>query len=182
MANVISAFRILLSATLIFFPAFSVPFYVLYLAAGLSDILYGAAARMTNTVSGLGEKLDTAADIAFFAACLAKLLPAIAIPVWLYIWTGLIALIKIINIASGYVTQKHFVALHTFANKAAGILLFALPLTFGFIDVRYSAIAVCAAATFAAVQEGHLIRTGAVKQTASNNTKNVSRRGYGEDT
>ena len=172
----------LLSAALIFFPAFSVPFYALYIAAGLSDMLDGAAARMTNTVSGFGEKLDTMADITFFAVCLVKLLPVMDIPLWLYVWTGLIALIKIINIASGYVTQKRFVALHTFANKAAGILLFALPLTFGFIDVRYSAIAVCAAATFAVVQEGHLIRTGAVKQTASNNTKNVSRRGYGEDT
>lgn len=163
MANVISILRICHSAALLFFPAFSVPFYALYLAAGLSDILDGAAARMTNTVSGFGEKLDTAADIAFFAVCLAKLLPVMDIPSWLYAWIGLIALIKVVNIASGYVIQKRFVAPHTAANKAAGIMLFALPLTLGFINVKYSAIPVCAVATFAAVQEGHMIRTGAVK-------------------
>ena len=37
--------------------------------------------------------------------------------------------------------------------------LFILPLTFSFIDLRYSAAVVCLVATFAAVQEGHFIRT-----------------------
>ena len=44
------------------------------------------------------------------------------------------------------------------------ILLFVLPLTLTFIDLKYSGAAVCAAATFAAIQEGHLIRTGSVKK------------------
>ena len=45
-------------------------------------------------------------------------------------------------------------------NKVTGILLFVLPLTLKYIDLRYSGAIVSAAATFAAVQEGHLIRTG----------------------
>jgi hypothetical protein len=39
-------------------------------------------------------------------------------------------------------------------------LLFALPLTLNFIELRYSAVVVCVIATFAAIQEGHFIRTG----------------------
>ena len=45
-------------------------------------------------------------------------------------------------------------------NKVTGILLFILPLTFSVVPLKYSAIPICAVATFAAVQEGHFIRTG----------------------
>ena len=64
---------------------------------------------------------------------------------------------------SGYVMQKRFVALHTPMNKATGVLLFLLPLTLSLIELKYSAAPVCAVATFAAVQEGHFIRTGGTK-------------------
>ena len=45
-------------------------------------------------------------------------------------------------------------------NKVTGALLFVLPLTIPLIEPSHSAIVVCAIATFAAIQEGHLIRTG----------------------
>ena len=82
------------------------------------------------------------------------------IPTWLYVWTGVIALIKGINIVSGYVMKKRLVAVHIVMNKVTGALLFVLPLTIPLIEPRHSAIVVCAIATFAAIQEGHLIRTG----------------------
>lgn len=41
-----------------------------------------------------------------------------------------------------------------------GVLVFALPLTLHFIDLKYSAPVVCTVAIFAAIQEGHYIRTG----------------------
>lgn len=50
-------------------------------------------------------------------------------------------------------------ALHTVMNKITGALCFLLPFTLSFIDLKYSAIAVCCIATFAAIQEGHYIRT-----------------------
>ena len=67
--------------------------------------------------------------------------------------------IKAINLISGYVIRKEFVALHTVMNKVTGVLLFVLPLTVTVIDLKYSGAVVCAAATFAAIQEGHFIRT-----------------------
>ena len=161
-ANVITCFRILVSAAMLFCPVFSLPFYILYLAAGISDMIDGAVARKTNTVSEFGARLDTTADFALVTVSLVKFLPAIDIPRWLYIWIGIIALIKVINIISGYVMQKRFVAVHSVMNKATGALLFLLPLTFPFIGLKYTAVVVCAVATFAAVQEGHLIRTGQV--------------------
>ena len=75
-----------------------------------------------------------------------------------------IGVIKAVNLISGYVMRKEFVAVHTVMNKVTGILLFALPLTLSIIDLKYSGAVVCAAATFAAIQEGHLIRTTAGKK------------------
>ena len=56
--------------------------------------------------------------------------------------------------------QKRFVAVHTVMNKVTGALLFVLPLTIPLIEPSHGAIVVCAIATFAAIQEGHLIRSG----------------------
>ena len=160
MANAVTFFRMAAGIVLLFCPVFSPAFYVFYIAAGLSDMLDGFAARRTNTVSELGARLDTMADLLFVVMCLIKLLPILRIPAWLAGWIGIIALIKAVNIISGFAVQKKLVAVHSVMNKAAGALLFLLPLTHPAVPLKYSAIVVCAAATFAAVQEGHFIRTG----------------------
>ena len=160
MANAISIIRIIASIALLFCRAFSSAFYVLYIAAGLSDMLDGFVARQTDTVSILGARLDTIADFVLVVVCLIKLLPVMSIPVWLFVWIGMIALIKAVNIVSGFAVQKKFVAVHSVMNKATGALLFLLPLTIPVLPLKYSAVIVSAAATFAAIQEGHFIRTG----------------------
>ena len=160
MANAVTFFRMAAGIVLLFCPVFSPAFYVFYIAAGLSDMLDGFAARRTNTVSELGARLDTMADLLFVVMCLIKLLPILRIPAWLAGWIGIIALIKAVNIISGFAAQKKLVAVHSVMNKATGALLFLLPLTIRAVGLQYSATVVCAAATFAAVQEGHFIRTG----------------------
>ena len=159
-ANLITGTRILCSIVLLFCSPFSPSFYALYLVAGLTDMIDGPVARKTGTVSELGAKLDTTADFLFIAACLIKLLPLIPFSLWLWLWIGGIALIKAVNLLSGYIVQKRFVTMHTVMNKTTGILLFVLPLTVPVVALKYSAPVVCMAATFAAIQEGHYIRTG----------------------
>ena len=153
-------FRIATGMALLFYPVFSPAFYAFYISAGLSDMLDGFAARRTNTVSRLGARLDTMADFVLVVVCLIKLLPILNIPAWLYGWIGIIALIKAVNIISGFAVQKRFAAVHSVMNKVTGALLFLLPLTIRVVPLKYSAVVVCAAATFAAIQEGHFIRTG----------------------
>ena len=159
-ANIITGFRILCSIALLFCSPFSLPFYALYLVAGLTDMIDGLIARKTNTVSTFGARLDTAADFALVAVCLWKLLPKLSLPSWLWVWIGGIALIKVVNVLSGYILQKRFVVLHTAMNKVTGVLLFILPLTLRILDLKIIGGFVCAIATFAAIQEGHYIRTG----------------------
>jgi Phosphatidylglycerophosphate synthase len=160
MANTITLFRIAASIVLLFCPVFSPAFTVFYIAAGLSDMLDGFAARKTDTVSRLGARLDTVADYVLVVVCLFKLLPVLRIPAWLYGWIGIIALIKVVNIISGFAVQKRFVPVHSVMNKATGALLFLLPLTISAVPLKYAAVIVCTAATLAAIQEGHFIRTG----------------------
>ena len=158
MANIITGFRVLISIALLFCPVFSLEFYTLYLIAGVSDMIDGTIARRTNTVSGFGARFDTAADFVFVVVCMIKLLPVINMQIWLCVWIVIIALIKTVNIISGYIVQKKLVAVHSVMNKVTGVLLFILPLTFSIIPLTYSAIPICAVATFAAVQEGYFIR------------------------
>ena len=158
MANIITGVRILCGIALLFCLVFSPIFYTLYIVAGVSDMIDGTVARKSGTVSEFGSKLDTVADFVLVAVCLIKILPVIDIPVWLTIWIIVIALIKVINIISGYVMRKEFVAVHTMMNKTTGIVLFILPLTLSFVDLKYSGVFVCALATVAAIQESYLIK------------------------
>lgn len=158
MANIITGCRILCSILLLFVPAFSSTFYIMYLVAGFTDMVDGPIARKTNTANEFGSRLDTIADIVFVAACMIKLLPVLTIPTWLCIWIGVIAIIKVFNIISGYIVQKKLVAKHTIMNKVTGAVLFILPLTLSVVDLKYSGGFICTIAILAAIQEGYLIR------------------------
>lgn len=160
MANIITGSRIVLSVALLFCPALSPVFFVLYIAAGITDMIDGAVARKTGTVSEFGARLDTVADIVLVAVCLFKLLPVLDVPVWLCIWIAVIAVIKVGNIAVGYLRQKKLISVHSILNKVTGGLLFVFPLTLTWIHFKYGAAAVCAVATVAAVHEGWLVQTG----------------------
>ena len=159
-ANIVTGCRILGSIVLLFFPVFSVEFYIIYLFCGFSDMIDGTIARKTNSTGELGAKIDTAADLVFVMVSLIKILPTLNIPHWLWIWGVVIATIKIRNIIWGYVSKKQFISLHTVMNKITGLLLFLLPLTLSFVDVKHSSVVVCSIATFAAIQEVVYIATG----------------------
>ena len=153
-ANILTGCRMIGSLLLLLFPAFSVGFYILYLFCGFSDMVDGTIARKTNSTSKFGSQLDTIADLIFVVVSLFKLLPVIHVPQWLWIWGGVIAVIKISNIIWGYVSKKQFISFHTIMNKATGLLLFLLPFTISFVELKYTAIVVCSIAVFSAIQEG----------------------------
>ena len=158
-ANILTSCRIPGSILLLFFPVFSLAFCITYILCGFSDMIDGTIARKTNSASKFGSQLDTIADLVFVVISMIRLLPAIHLPQWLWIWCGMIAIIKTGNIIWGYVCKKQFISLHTIMNKATGLLLFLLPLTISFVDLKYSSIAVCCFATISAIQEGFYIIT-----------------------
>ena len=160
MANVITICRIALSIVLLVPPVFSPAFLAIYSMAGITDALDGYLARRTRTESELGARLDSVADLFLAVACLARILPAVAVPGWLWAWVAVIAIVRAANAISGFVIERRLVMLHTAANKVAGLLAFLVPFAMPFLGIIVPAIPACMAATFAAVQEGHFIRTG----------------------
>ena len=120
----------------------------------------GTVARKTNSISRFGAKFDTVADFIFLAVSLTKFLPLIHIPRWLWIWIVVIAVVKISAVMFGIIYKRVLISLHTIMNKITGVILFLLPLTLNFVEMKYSIIVVCAIATLAALQEVYYIATG----------------------
>ena len=155
--NVISELRIAGSIGLLFCDVRGWPFWSLYVLCGLSDILDGWLARRLHAESKTGAILDSVSDIVFVACCAIRLLPVLEIPAWLWIWAGAIVIIKMVNQISALFVYKRFCFLHTVANKLTGLLLFLTVPTMFRSMIPISIVA--ALATFAALQEGHFIRT-----------------------
>ena len=161
--NAISALRFLGAVCLLFFGVESCAFWAIYFVCGLSDMLDGYLARKLRCESKTGAILDSLADLDFVACCCYKLIPVLAFPKWLWIWGGVIVAIKVINQICALVMYKKCVFPHTIANKVTGVLLFVgVPLTL-FLESIVPMIVITIVATFAAVQEGHFIRTGLEK-------------------
>ena len=156
--NILSILRLLGAICLLLSDPAGAAFRVIYGLCGVSDMVDGYLARRLHTESKTGAVLDSVADICFVACCAIRLVPALQIPTWLWIWAGSIVIIKIINQIFALVAHKRLCFPHTLANKLTGLLLFlSVPLTFWSI-VPIAIVAVVA--TFAAIQEGHLIRNG----------------------
>ena len=156
-ASIITISRVVCSILMLSCALFSAQFYLAYIYCGLTDMIDGFVARKTKTVTALGAGLDSFADLVFVTAAFLKLLPAINIPIWLWAWIGAIVVIRIVNLVLGFVKRGSFFAQHTVMNKITGFVLFLLPLTMSFIELKYSGVVACAVATFAAIQEGMIM-------------------------
>ena len=137
-ANIITGSRIVLSLSLLLIPLTSAWFCVIYLLCGLSDMIDGTVARRTKSASEFGARLDTVSDLVFMTVALIKFVPHLPIPAWLWIWIGVIAMIKIGNVVREFVRTKKLISPHTLLNKITGLLLFLLPATISFIDLTYT--------------------------------------------
>ena len=153
LADIITVSRIPLSLLLLAFPPSSAVFAVLYLLCGVSDVLDGHIARRLHTESRKGEVLDSAADLFFASVYAVKLLPVLQIPLWGWIWTAFIALIKLFAILQGSRKKRRFYIPHSPANRLTGLLIFLLPLSVRITDIKYGTAVTCAAASFTAVKE-----------------------------
>jgi len=131
-ANAVTLLRIPLGLALWGFEPFSAPFFAVYALGALTDMLDGPLARALRQTSSLGARLDTAADAVFVLSALARYLTAVAVPGWVWGLIAAAALVKSVNIVSGFVLRHRFVAEHTFMNRLTGVLLLLLPVCAAF--------------------------------------------------
>ena len=160
--NIITLLRVAGAFGLLFCNTTDWAFWGLYCFCGFSDIIDGYIARKFKCATKTGALLDSLADICFVGSCALKLLPSLPLPQWLWLWTGIIFMIKIMNQISALIMYGECCFLHSLANKVTGFLLFvSIPMTF-LSNIPISIVA--AIATYAAIEEGHLIRSKKIKQ------------------
>ncbi len=155
--DIITLLRMAGSFVLLFYDVTSGVFWIIYCLCGISDMADGWLARKLHVESKTGAVLDSLADICFVACCAIRLIPVVQIPTWLWIWAGGIVAVKIVNQVSALIVCNRFCFPHTIANKLTGLLLFLSVPTVFWCIVPFAFVA--GVASFAAVQEGHFIRT-----------------------
>lgn len=131
-ANLITLIRIFGAIALIMLEPLSLPFFIVYGVCGLSDAFDGLVARKLGIQSSFGSALDSLSDLLFYGVMAAKLFPTfqrlllpyqwviIAVPTALHFIAYIICAIKF----------SRFSAIHTYANKALGLLVYAFPFCF----------------------------------------------------
>lgn len=116
-------------------------------------MLDGFIARKTKSASKLGGLLDSVADIVLVGAMLYIFFPFIAWERWMLWWIGVIALIRAASLAIGYAKHKTLPFLHTYANKATGLLLFCTPVIYAIAGLTPSVLLLCSVASLSAIEE-----------------------------
>lgn len=127
--NVVTSLRII--GTLILLPLHTSSdiFLVIYTFTGLSDVLDGYLARKLNAESELGSKLDSAADLFFYAVSLIKLLPVLWIKLSRKVWI-LVSIIVVLRLFDYlYFAYKYgeLSSTHSIWNKMTSVGLFGIP-------------------------------------------------------
>ena len=153
--NIMTLARIICAVGLIFVQPMSTAFLVLYLICGLSDALDGMVARLTNTASSFGAKLDSVADLMFYSIMIIRFFPVLLKTVSGHIWFAII-LIVIIRVAIYlFYALKHHVLVsnHTYLNKITGFMVFCLPFVLETPMFEVYRVVVCVVAFVAALYE-----------------------------
>lgn len=126
MPNGISFIRILISIALIFLFRYPGFFIAGYFLCGISDVADGYLARRYKWETRLGEQLDSLSDAVFYSVILYLLVVHTNIIETQWAIIG-IAAVMIVRAANFIITRARFQtwgAMHTWGNKATGILLY----------------------------------------------------------
>jgi CDP-diacylglycerol--glycerol-3-phosphate 3-phosphatidyltransferase len=112
----------------------------------------GIIARKFKLQSTFGARLDSAADMVMVGVIVYKLFEKGLIGYFLP-WLIVITAIRLLSMLVVYIKYKKFGVLHTWANKATGLLLFlVLPLSY-LISDKIVEWAVITVAVYAALEE-----------------------------
>ena len=160
--NIITATRIIGAIVLIFLDIETIPFYIVYGVCGVSDAVDGFVARRTGCVTSFGRKLDSAADLVFYAAMAYKMLIPLlnALTTAVKITVLVLLIIRLIIYIVGALRFKTFVSSHSLLNKATGLIVFLIPYTIPYEEFFFVySIVGCVVAALSEVYEiVHFIR------------------------
>ena len=156
--NILSYARIAGTVWLIIMEPLTPLFLTVYTLTGVTDVLDGAIARKYGTTSEKGARLDSIADLMFYTISLARIMPALWRNLPHTIWYAVGALLVVRGLAYlvDAVKNHRFASIHTYLNKATGLLVFGVVY---FINTKAAVPycwTVCAVGMIASLQELYL--------------------------
>ena len=128
-ADILTLLRMAGTAFLAALKPLSGGFFLLYALTGVTDVLDGWIARKTNTECDFGARLDSAADLLFYAVMLLRVFPALwqALPGSIWYAVAFIVLVRLAAYLTAAVKYRRFASLHTYLNKFTGFAVFLIP-------------------------------------------------------
>lgn len=153
--NCITVLRMAGTLCLLFTRPLSPAFLVIYTFTGLTDVLDGYIARKTHTESELGAKLDSIADLLFYAVMLFMLFPTLweLLPTALWCTVGVTLLLRFSSYMTAAVKYHRFASMHTYMNKITGGMVFLIPYILTQPFAVYVCWVICVIAAAASAEE-----------------------------
>lgn len=122
--NIISLSRAAAAVGLLFTAVFSGPFWALYLWCGVSDMIDGPLARRLGAESRAGAAIDSIADFVFVAIACVRIIPALAIHIWLWLIVGAAAVSQLVRMCCLFFRRGGWDGLHDSTNRIVGLALY----------------------------------------------------------
>ena len=150
--DLLSFSRLGLAFVLLLTEPLSPTFLSVYLLCWLTDILDGLAARRFDACSEHGHTIDSISDVVLVIILLYCLIPAVSWEGWMVVWIAVIAIVRFAAfiIGSGRYGKPAFV--HTYLNKAAGVMLFLTPFLLAVVGTPVTVAVVCSVTSVSAVE------------------------------
>ncbi len=159
-ANMLTGLRIVMALCLPAFIDDRTVFFIIFAAAGLTDLLDGIVARRTGTASRLGAKLDSLADLLLFGIMMACVFVWGGSALWaLAPYVLAVAAVRIVNLGIAARRFRAFAVIHTWGNKLAGVMIFVSFGAYTLTDSLAALIPVIAVAGLAALEEMLILLT-----------------------
>lgn len=170
-ANFLTFIRIIGAALMFFVEPLSALFYTVYTLSGFTDMFDGFVARVTHTESDFGAKLDSVADLLFYSCLVIRIFPKLwsILPVSIWIFLGVILLVRVVSYSCVFVKFKRFASVHTYLNKLTGMMVFLIPFSI-LIEIATPYCWTAAAVGFVASCEELLIHLTSKEYTTEKKT------------
>lgn len=153
--NLMTALRIVGTVVMACIPPLSAAFYIVYTVCGITDVLDGWFARKFDAGSEFGAKLDSVADLLFYAVMLTRLMPVLwkLLPVGFWCGVGAVLLLRLISYGVAAVKYRRFASQHTWLNKLTGAGVFGVPYVLELSAAVWYCCTVCVVSALGTVEE-----------------------------
>lgn len=141
--DLLSFSRLCLAFVLLLTEPLSPIFLSIFFVCGLTDMLDGLVARRFDVCSEHGHIIDSVSDIVLVVILLYCVIPVVNWEGWMITWIAVIAAVRIAAFVIGSCRYGRLAFVHTYLNKAAGVMLFLTPFLLVIVGATVTVVVVC---------------------------------------